>query len=96
MVRPWFGSSPGALAGDHHVDAMVAENALQLDDVGEPRNIVEDQGVLGQQAAIIKGSVAFLAPEIGIAPFRRCPPTMRIRSMLAPSRRHALATMEAI
>jgi len=34
--------------------------------------------------AIISGSVAFLAPEIGIVPFRRCPPTIRIRSMLAP------------
>ncbi len=34
--------------------------------------------------AIISGSVAFLAPDIGIVPLSRCPPTMRIRSMLAP------------
>ena len=33
--------------------------------------------------AIMSGNVAFLAPEIGIVPLRRCPPTMRIRSMLA-------------
>jgi hypothetical protein len=28
--------------------------------------------------------VAFLAPEIGIVPLSRCPPTMRIRSIRAP------------
>src|SRR5262249_56706784 len=39
----------GPLAGDHDVHAVVAENALQLDDVSQPRDIVEDQGVLGQQ-----------------------------------------------
>src|SRR5215470_10339978 len=31
--------------------------------------------------AIISGSVAFLAPEIGIVPLSRRPPTMRMRSM---------------
>src|SRR5215467_4084592 len=35
-----------------------------------------------RRLAIIKGSVAFLAPEIGMIPLRRFPPTMRIRSML--------------
>ena len=31
--------------------------------------------------AIISGKAAFLAPEIGIVPLRRCPPTMRMRSI---------------
>ncbi len=34
--------------------------------------------------AIISGSVAFFAPEIGMVPFSRAPPTMRIRSIFAP------------
>src|SRR6185503_9976495 len=38
------------LAGDHDVDAVIAENALKLDDVGEPGNILEDQRVLGEEA----------------------------------------------
>jgi hypothetical protein len=29
----------------------------------------------------MSGSVAFLAPEMGMAPLRRCPPTMRMRSI---------------
>ena len=39
-----------ALAGDHDVDAVIAQNALQQFDVGEPRDVVEDQRVLGEQA----------------------------------------------
>src|SRR5262245_39302297 len=35
-----------------------------------------------RRLAIIRGSAAFLAPLIGIVPFRRWPPTMRIRSMV--------------
>ena len=38
------------LAGDHDVDAVIAEDALQQFDVGKPRHVVEDQRVLGQQA----------------------------------------------
>src|ERR1700733_1510241 len=34
--------------------------------------------------AIIKGSVAFFAPEIGIVPLSGRPPTIRIRSILTP------------
>ena len=34
--------------------------------------------------AIISGSVAFFAPEIGIVPSRRRPPTMRMRSITTP------------
>src|SRR5690242_318670 len=35
--------------------------------------------------AIISGRVAFLAPEIGIEPLSGRPPTMRMRSICAPS-----------
>ena len=38
------------LARDHDVDAVIAEDALQQFDVGQPRHIVEDQRVLGEQA----------------------------------------------
>ncbi len=61
-----------ALAGDHDIDAVIAENALELDDVGEPRHVFQDQRVrrsAGWRSS--SGSVAFLAPEIGIAPLRR-------------------------
>src|SRR3989304_3839789 len=34
-----------------------------------------------RRLAIIKGSAAFLAPLIGMVPFKRWPPTMRMRSM---------------
>ena len=34
-----------------------------------------------QYVAIINGSVAFLAPEIGIVPWSSRPPTMRMRSI---------------
>src|SRR6185312_14884176 len=39
-----------ALAADHHVDAVIAEDALELDDVGEPRHVLEDQRLVGEQA----------------------------------------------
>ena len=38
------------LAGHHHVDAVVGQDALQQADVGEPRHVVEDQRLIGQQA----------------------------------------------
>ena len=40
----------GALAGDHHVDAVIAENALKQNDVGKPRHVFKDQRLLGQEA----------------------------------------------
>ena len=55
-----IGVVTGPLAGNHHIHAMVAENALQLDDVGEPWNIVEDQGVLGQQTCDHQGECCVL------------------------------------
>ena len=39
----------GPLARRHDIDAVIAENALQLGDVGEPRHVVEDQRLLGQK-----------------------------------------------
>src|SRR5260221_9838300 len=39
----------GAFARGHDIDAVVAEDALQLRDVGKPRHVVEDQRLLGQQ-----------------------------------------------
>ena len=39
-----------AFAGDHDVDAVIAEDALQLADIGEMRHVVEDERILGQQA----------------------------------------------
>ncbi len=40
----------GALACRHDVEAVVAENALQLRDIGQARHVVEDQRLVGQQA----------------------------------------------
>ena len=40
----------GPLAHRGDVDAVVAENALQLGDVGEPRHVVENQRLFRQQA----------------------------------------------
>src|SRR5262245_32106547 len=39
-----------ALACDHDIHAMIAENPLKLDNVGEPRDLFEDQGLIGEQA----------------------------------------------
>src|SRR6185312_15803255 len=44
-----LGIDARALAGDQNVDAVIAQDALELDDVGEPRHVLEDQRVLGQQ-----------------------------------------------
>src|SRR3954465_2189939 len=34
-----------------------------------------------RRLAIIRGSAAFLAPEMGMEPLRACPPTIRMRSI---------------
>ncbi len=36
------------LSGDHDVDAVIAENALEQNDIDETRHVVEDERVLGQ------------------------------------------------
>ncbi len=45
-----IGGLAGALAADHDVDAVIAEDALEQADVGEARHVVEDQGLLGEEA----------------------------------------------
>ena len=45
-----IGGFAGALAARHDVDAVIAEDALEQRHVGEPRHIVEDQGLVGEQA----------------------------------------------
>ena len=40
----------GALAVDHAVDAVIAEDALEERDVGEARHVVEGQRLVGQEA----------------------------------------------
>ena len=40
----------GALAADHDIDAVIAEDALQQPHIGEPRDIVEDERLIGEQA----------------------------------------------
>ena len=45
----------GPLACGHDVDAVVAEDALQLRDVGQPRHIVEDQRFLREQGCDHQG-----------------------------------------
>src|SRR4051812_19428483 len=46
--------------------------------------------------AIISGSVAFLAPEIGIEPLSGRPPTIRMRSICAPERRKPALTLRRL
>ena len=43
------GGFAGALAADHDVDAVIAEDTLQQADVGQPRHVVEDERLVGQQ-----------------------------------------------
>ncbi len=39
----------GPLARGHDIDAVIAEDALQLRDIGKPRHVVENKGFLGEQ-----------------------------------------------
>jgi hypothetical protein len=39
-----------ALAANHDVDAVIAQDALQQAHIGEPRDIVENQRLIGEQA----------------------------------------------
>jgi hypothetical protein len=45
-----IGGLARALAAGHDVDAVIAEDALEQADVGKARNVVEDQGLLGEEA----------------------------------------------
>ena len=39
-----------ALAADHDIDAVIAEDALKQADIGEARHVVEDERLIGEQA----------------------------------------------
>ena len=40
----------GPLAADHDIDAVIAEDALKEAHIGEPRDIVENERFVGEQA----------------------------------------------
>ena len=83
-----IGGLAGALAVDHDVDAVIAENALQAVATSASRGTLSSVSVSSvSRLAIISGKVAFLAPEIGIVPLSRRPPTMRMRSITDHPRR---------
>ena len=52
----------GPLSGRHDIDAVIAENALQLSDVGEPRHVVQDQRFVGQKRRDHQGQCGILGP----------------------------------
>ena len=58
-----IGGLAGALAADHDVDAVIAEDALQQRDVGEPRHVVEDQRLVGEQARDHQGQRGVFRPR---------------------------------
>ena len=81
MVSPLWPFWPGRLPGHHDVDAVILQDALQLA-TSASRGTLSRVSVSGVSSdTIISGSAAFLAPEIGMVPFRRLPPRMRMRSM---------------
>ena len=69
-------SLPGGCAiGTRPVDLLI----MALERLGA--RIAIDGGYVIASAAIIKGSAAFFAPEIGMVPLSLLPPTMRMRSI---------------
>ena len=81
------GGLAGALAACHDVDAVIAEDALEQRDVGEPRHVIENQRLLGQQRGDHQGQRGVLGAEIGMVPSSRRPPIIRIRSISTPTMR---------
>src|SRR5688572_28593731 len=55
----------GPLARGHDVDAVVAEDALQLRDVGKPGHVVEDEGFLGEEGCDHPGKRGILGAGNG-------------------------------
>jgi hypothetical protein len=45
-----IGIIAGPLAGDHDIDAVVSEDALELDDIDQARDVFEDQRFVGEEA----------------------------------------------
>ena len=73
-----------ALAADHDVDAVIAEDALQLPDVGETRHVFEDQRLIGEQARDHQRQRGVLGAGDRDRAVEPLPPTMRMRSMPRP------------
>ena len=59
-VWPSYCGLARALAAHHDVDAVIAENALKQADVGEARDIVEDERLIGEQARDHQGQSGVL------------------------------------
>src|SRR5262249_48044307 len=86
----------GTLARDHHVHAVVAENALQLDDVSQPRDIVEDQSVLGQQTRDHQGKCRVLGARNRNCAVQTLSAYYAYPVHARPVPPHVLATIDAI
>ena len=65
------GGLAGALAADHDVDAVVAEDALQQRDIGEARHVVERQRLIGQEAGDHQRQRGVLRPRDRDCPVER-------------------------
>ena len=60
----------GSLAVNGEVDAVVAQDAREQVDVGKVGNVLSVSRSAVSRLAIINGSAAFLAPEMGIVPVK--------------------------
>ena len=63
-----------ALAGHHHVDAVIGQDALEQIDVGEPRHVVENEGLIGEQARDHQRQGSVLRAGNGNRAVQRAPP----------------------
>jgi hypothetical protein len=97
-----FGCVAGALARRHDIDAVIAENALKLATSASRGTLSRISVSSVSRPAIINGSAAFLAPEIGIVPLslrrRRCEcdPCRGLFAMAALSACRAASQVEAL
>ena len=57
-----IGRLADALAADHDIDAVVAKDALQEGDIGEPGDIVEGQRLVGEEARDHQGKRSVFRP----------------------------------
>ena len=67
-VWPGGGLFAGAFAVDRIIDAVVAEDPRKLADVGEARQILQRQGLVGQQGGDHERQRGVLGAEIGMTP----------------------------
>src|SRR5262249_34356107 len=52
----------GALAADHDIDAVIAENTFEQSDIGKPRYVVQNQSLIGEQAGDHQRQRGILGP----------------------------------